>query len=83
MVLYVSLGFITFSSLGEAAGILLSSTICETHGFTYALEILSTILALLSASYFLICGNCKMCSCTGETAEEYANKYEETNYSET
>lgn len=52
--------FISFQSIGEAAGPILASSLSEHYGFQVAQEIYSGLLFLFFTSYFLSCGHFKM-----------------------
>lgn len=52
--------FISFQSIGEAAGPIAASSLSETYGFQTAQEIYSGFLCLFFISYFLSCGHIKM-----------------------
>lgn len=57
---YISGLFVSFQSLGEALGPMISSWIAENYGFTISQEAFSLILALFTLTYFFTCGTCAM-----------------------
>jgi hypothetical protein len=52
--------FISFQSIGEAAGPIAASSLSETYGFQTAQEIYSGFLTLFFISYFICCGHFRM-----------------------
>lgn len=52
--------FISFQSIGEAAGPIAASSLAEAYGFQTAQEIYCGFLAFFFVSYFCFCGNFKM-----------------------
>ena len=52
--------FISFQSIGEAAGPILASSLSENYGFQIAQEIYSGFLFIFTLSYFLSCGHFAM-----------------------
>mmetsp|Transcript_16613 Transcript_16613/g.28303 ORF Transcript_16613/g.28303 Transcript_16613/m.28303 type:complete len:187 (-) Transcript_16613:59-619(-) len=50
--------FVSFQSIGEAIGPVLSSYIAELYGFKVTQEFFSGLLFIFWFSYFLVCGGC-------------------------
>ena len=64
--------FVSFQSIGEAIGPMISSYLTEEYGFTISQEAYSLVLLIFCVSYFLTCGNFSMF-----TKEEPFNQEEE------
>ena len=52
--------FVTYQSLGEAVGPMISSSIAEYYSFTVSQEFFAIVLLLFSIAYFSMCGNFAM-----------------------
>jgi len=70
--------FISFQSIGEAAGPILSQTLITYYGFQTAYEIFSNYLMLYCLLYFLFAGNfeifgCPCCSHHEESDDDEIN----------
>ena len=52
--------FVTYQSLGEAVGPMVSSSIAEYYSFTISQEFFAIVLLLFALSYFFACGNFAM-----------------------
>ena len=57
---YISGLFVSFQSMGEAAGPVMSSWIAEQWGFTASQEAFSALLFTFTIVYFLSCGACSV-----------------------
>ena len=57
---YISGLFVTYQSLGEAIGPMVSSYIAEYYSFTISQEFFAIVLLLFAISYFVMCGNFSM-----------------------
>ena len=53
--------FISFQSIGEAIGPIISSFLTENFGFRTSQEIFCFMLFTFWFTYFLLCGNFEMC----------------------
>lgn len=59
---FISGLFISFQSLGEALGPIISSYLSDTYGFQISQELYCCYLTCYFILYFLFCGMCLMCS---------------------
>jgi hypothetical protein len=54
--------FVSFQSIGEAAGPLISSALTDAYGFTISQEIYVIYLFTFTTLYFFMCGTFSMCA---------------------
>lgn len=71
---YVSGMFVTWQSMGEAIGPMISSSIAEWYSFTVSQEFFAIVLLVFSFSYFSFCGNFSM---FGRDNRQYGSKMQD------
>lgn len=67
---YISGLFVSFQSMGEAAGPVMSSWIAEKYGFTASQEAFAALLVIFTVTYFVSCGACSVFSADATVQEE-------------
>jgi MFS family permease len=71
---FISGMFVTYQSIGEAIGPMISSTIAEYYSFTVSQEFFAIVLLIFSFCYFSFCGNFAM---FGKDTRHFGSKMQE------